>query len=101
MSLIKVANKNDIKDGEMIKVSVKDKEILLANLNGEFFAINDICTHRHCNLSDGFLEGSEVTCPCHMAKFDVKTGNVTAPPATENEETYPVEIKGNDIFVDV
>ena len=101
MTLVKVATKDEIPQGGVKKVETEGKEILLANIDGEIFAINDICTHAQCNLTNGSLEGSEVTCPCHGAKFDVKSSKVTNPPANEDAESYTIKIEGNDVFIDL
>ncbi|MBI4018994.1 MAG: non-heme iron oxygenase ferredoxin subunit [Candidatus Aenigmarchaeota archaeon] len=101
MTFIKVANKWEIKEGEPKAIEINDKEIMLSNIGGKIFAVSDICSHKKCNLSGGFMEGFEITCPCHMARFDVRNGQVTAPPATVDIEVYDVKVEGDDVLVDV
>ncbi|MBS3054316.1 MAG: non-heme iron oxygenase ferredoxin subunit [Candidatus Aenigmarchaeota archaeon] len=100
MAFVKVANKWEIKEGEPKAVEIDGKEVMLSNVGGKIFAVSDICSHKQCSLSGGFMEGFEITCPCHMARFDVRNGKVMAPPATVDIKSYPVKIEGDDILVD-
>ena len=67
---------SDITPGKMIKVAVDGREILVANIDGEFCAADDTCTHSGASLSEGELNGSIVTCGWHKAEFDCKTGKI-------------------------
>lgn len=97
---IKAAKAADVPVGSMKTVIVNGKSITLANIDGTFFAIGDTCTHHQCSLgTEGFLEGSTVTCGCHGAQFDVKTGKVLALPAPTDEPSYPVKVVGEDILI--
>jgi len=69
------------------------------NVSG-FYALSDTCTHRRGPLSEGTVEGAEVTCPWHGAKFDVRTGAVLGPPAGQAVKTYPVRVTGPDIEIE-
>lgn len=97
----KVAAVSEIPDGSMKQVKVQGTPVLLANLSGDFFAIGDTCTHSNCSLSTGFLDGSAVYCSCHGSQFDVTTGEVLSPPATDNEPTFKVKVEGTDVFVEM
>ncbi len=66
-----------------------------------FYALSDTCTHRGGPLSDGTVEGAEVTCPWHGARFDVKTGAVLGPPAGREVRSYPVRVTGADVEIEV
>lgn len=77
-------------------------EILLAHAeDGEFYALNDICTHEEFNLSDGELWGLEVECPQHSSRFDLHDGHVTGLPAVIPARTYPVTVEGGDVYVEI
>ena len=80
-------------------VQVADEDICLVNINGKFYAISNVCTHEGGPLADGTLEGYQVECPWHGSKFDVRTGEVTAPPASVPVPTYEVRVDGNNILV--
>ena len=72
---VKVANTNEIEPGQARLVDVKGKEIALFNVDGEFFALDNTCTHRGGPLAEGEVAGHEVTCPWHGATFDIRTGS--------------------------
>lgn len=75
--------------------------IALCNVNGRFYAIDDVCTHDGGPLDQGELDGEQVECPRHGAKFDVTTGRATVLPAVRPVKTYRVEIAGDDVQVEV
>jgi glycine betaine catabolism B len=93
---VKVANTKDIQPSQMKEVEVNGENICVANVEGKYYAIGSICTHEGGPLADGTLEGYEVECPWHNSKFDVRTGEVTSPPASEPEPAYEVKVDGNN-----
>jgi 3-phenylpropionate/trans-cinnamate dioxygenase ferredoxin subunit len=102
---VKVASTSEVPVGETKKVTL-DKEILIANINGTYYAIGNLCTHYGGDLSQGTLEGNVVTCPNHKSKFDVTTGKVVAPPTEalgraeiEDEPQYVVKVEKQDILI--
>ncbi len=97
---IQVAQVEDLEPGSMTMVEVDGKPVLLANVDGEFYAVSDICTHEEYNLSEGSLEGNEVECPGHSAFFDLKTGDVTDGPAMDPLETYSVQVEDGAVFIE-
>jgi len=80
-------------------VTVGDERILLSNLDGDFYAISEVCTHASGPLSQGHVEGIEIECPWHGSHFNLKTGGVTAGPALERLARFQVKVVGNDVFV--
>ena len=99
---VTVSKAADIKAGELTSFDVGGLRIAVANADGQFFAIDDMCTHEQCSLADeGTLDGRVVTCGCHGAQFDVATGEVLAPPAFEALKVYPLHIDGDDIIVEI
>jgi ferredoxin-NADP reductase/nitrite reductase/ring-hydroxylating ferredoxin subunit len=95
----KVAKKSDIPPSHMKEVQVNGQSVCVANIDGRYFAINNICSHEGGPLADGILQGYEVECPWHQSKFDMRTGDVKAPPAVEPQATYEVKIFGEDLMV--
>ncbi len=85
--------------GQMTAVESGGKNILVANIKGEHFAIGNVCTHRGCKLSNGTLTGDNVVCPCHGSTFNVKTGAVVKGPAQNPEPAYKVKIEGDSLTV--
>jgi glycine betaine catabolism B len=96
---VKVADTKDIPPSKMKEVQVDGENICIANVDGKYYAIGSICTHEGGPLADGTLEGYEVECPWHQSKFDVRTGEVTSPPASEPEPAYEVKVDGNNVLI--
>jgi 3-phenylpropionate/trans-cinnamate dioxygenase ferredoxin component len=99
MALRRVCKKSEIRKG--CAVHIDDPEIAVFNVNGELFAIKDLCTHDDARLSEGELTGETIVCPWHGACFSVKTGEVLSLPATESVETFPVVLQGDEVYVEI
>jgi 3-phenylpropionate/trans-cinnamate dioxygenase ferredoxin subunit len=87
--------------GERLLVEIGDLEIVLFNIAGKYFAIGDLCTHDDGPLSDGDVEGNEIICPRHGARFDLRTGKANTPPAYVDIPAYPVRVVGAQIEIGV
>lgn len=98
---VRAAARGDLKEGDVLGVTVGGRQIALYDVDGEVFATDNVCTHAYAHLSDGWLDGSEIECPLHAARFDVKTGKVLSPPAIEALKTYPARLTGDDIEIDL
>jgi 3-phenylpropionate/trans-cinnamate dioxygenase ferredoxin subunit len=96
---VKVAETAEVPPGKMKKVTVDGKEILIANVEGKYYAMGNKCTHRGGTLSRGSLSGKVVKCPRHGAKFDVTTGEVVAGPAKKSEPTFEAKVEGKNIII--
>lgn len=83
---------DDFPPGESRVVDADDVMIAVFNLDGEYYAIEDVCTHDGGELASGAIEGEEIVCPRHGARFNIKTGEVTAPPAYEAVAIFPVRV---------
>ena len=102
MGFVKVASAKALVAGKMIDAEAGGKSILVANVDGTYYAIGDKCTHRGCKLSEGTLkENGIVQCPCHGSNFDVKTGNVVKGPAKTPEPTYQAKVEKDDILINI
>lgn len=97
----KVASTSEISSGRMKEYNVSGKLITIANTEGKYYAFNGLCTHEHCSLAGGYLDGLTLTCYCHGAQFEIKSGKVLAPPATEPLTVYKTKIEGEDLFVEL
>jgi 3-phenylpropionate/trans-cinnamate dioxygenase ferredoxin subunit len=95
----RVANLADIKDGEALPAKFGADAIALYRLDGEVFAIGDVCTHEYALLSQGFVEDGAIECPLHQARFDIRTGRCLAAPATEDVKAYAVRIENGEVYV--
>jgi nitrite reductase/ring-hydroxylating ferredoxin subunit len=98
---VKVARVADVPAGGAKLVEANGQKIALFNVGGQFYAIGDACTHKGGPLSEGFIEASEVQCPWHGAKFDIKTGQNLTPPAAAPVPSYAVEIREGEVYVQV
>src|SRR5438874_8502593 len=95
----KVADKKELQEGGLLKVEANSEAIVLSMINGKIYAIDAVCSHEGGPLEDGILDGYEIECPWHGSKFDVRTGEVTNPPASEPEPAYEVKLEGSNILV--
>jgi len=80
LEFVKVAESSEIPVGEKRMFRIGEKEYLIANVNGTYYAMGNRCTHANADLSQGSLEGNVVTCPKHKSKFDVTTGKAMSGP---------------------
>jgi nitrite reductase/ring-hydroxylating ferredoxin subunit len=98
-TFVKFAKTIDVPVGKMMHVEVDGKEILIANVEGKFYAVGDRCPHMNALLSKGTLNNSIVTCPRHFSSFDVITGKAISG-NTQGLPVYQVKVDGNDLFID-
>lgn len=96
-----VAKAADIAPGKACIVTVGEYRIALCNVDGEFFAIEDVCTHDDGPLGEGQLQDCRIECPRHGAQFDVKTGQAVRMPAIVPVKTFPVRVSDGDVFIEV
>ncbi len=98
---VAVAKVSETPAGTISVHQVGEVRIALCNVNGRFYAIDDVCTHDGGPLDQGELQGQLVECPRHGAKFDVTDGRAVVLPAVRPVKTYPVQVDGDDVRVDV
>lgn len=98
---IAVATVDDIHDRQGIAVEIDDKTIAIFRVGDEYFAIDDMCSHEEAPLCEGILEGFEIECPWHAARFCIKTGKALTPPAYEDLNRYNVRHNGKDIELEL
>ncbi len=78
--------------GDALRVEIDPPIAVFRTDDGELFAIDDTCTHQDASLADGWLEGCEIECPLHASRFDLRTGQVDAPPAKRPVRTHQVVV---------
>ena len=101
MDKIIVCKAVEIMPGQMKKISVGGKEIIVSNIGGDYFAIDDTCSHSGASLSEGNLEGSTVTCDWHGAQFNCKNGKLIKFPAKIDDlEVYNVVVEEDNILIE-
>jgi naphthalene 1,2-dioxygenase system ferredoxin subunit len=92
---------DEVPEEDVLGIETAGKDVALYNVDGQVYATDNICTHGHARLCDGFLEGFEIECPLHQGKFDIRDGRPTCQPVTEAVRTYPVKIEDGRVFVDL
>ncbi len=98
---VKVARTDDIPLGMIKAFEVGYDRVVLAHTDDGFFAVADECTHDSAPISDGKLRGNDIMCTRHGARFDLRTGAVTAPPAIVPIDSYEVKVEEGDVFVKI
>ncbi|MGI9327862.1 MAG: Rieske (2Fe-2S) protein [Pseudomonadales bacterium] len=88
-----------LEEGDMVQVSAAGRTLLLCQVEGQFYALADQCSHAQQSLSRGRLHGYQVSCPLHGARFDVRSGACLAAPASEPVQTFPVVLEGGKVCV--
>jgi nitrite reductase/ring-hydroxylating ferredoxin subunit len=101
MPFVKVATVQEIPPGQAKQVTLPGRTLALFNCDGTYYALDDECPHSGGPLSEGILEGKEVECPWHSARFDVTSGAHLCPPARKGVRAYPVRVVGDEVQVDV
>ena len=96
---VKIAEVGELSPGDMKVVNMGPDQVLVVNLDGNIYALDDICSHAYASLSEGDLTGEEIECPLHGSAFNVMTGEVTTPPADEHVRTFEVRIDGQDVLL--
>jgi len=107
MALVKACDQSEVPPGRLKFVNAGGKDLVIANVEGTFYAMDNWCTHEQGNLSEGELRDNVLTCPEHGAQFDVKTGRVLLgpdegpPESIHPEPVYAVKVQGNDVMVEI
>jgi len=96
---IRVARMEEIPPGRLLRVEVEGMLVCLAHVGGAIYAVGDDCPHIGGALSEGELDGCVLTCPVHLARFDVRSGRVLRGPARDDVPTYAVRLVGDEIYV--
>jgi len=100
MPWIRACSVDELEDGDALRIPTVPP-VAVFRSGGEFFALNDTCTHGQSSLADGYVERDQVECAWHFAKFDLRTGSVLTPPATLPLCTYQLKVDGDDVMVEI
>jgi naphthalene 1,2-dioxygenase system ferredoxin subunit len=92
---------DELPTDDVIARTVAGRDLAFYGVEGEVFATDNLCTHGHARLCDGFLLGHEIECPIHQGRFDIRDGRPTCEPVTEPVRTHPVRIEGGRVFVQI
>lgn len=101
MGYVKAVDLNELQPGQKKLVSIEGKEIVLCNVDGKYYAVDNFCPHMGAPLSEGELDGTDLWCPFHGASFDVTNGDVLSPPAYENLNCFSVRVTDDSVEIEV
>ena len=101
MAFVRACSTADVEHDQPFHFDTDGDPIAIVLLEGEYFAIDDTCTHDNWSLCDGYIEGDEIVCSLHLARFAIRTGEVRMAPAFEPLRTYPIKVENNEIWVDI
>lgn len=90
---------SDVPTGAMKLVEVDEQLVIVFNIDDQFYCIDDVCTHDGGTLSDGELEGCEIECPRHGARFDIRNGKALTMPATQDTHSHQTKVVGDEVMV--
>jgi naphthalene 1,2-dioxygenase system ferredoxin subunit len=90
---------DELPNNDVWPVVVAGRDIAIYTVGDQVYATDNLCTHGHARLCDGFLEGHEIECPLHQGKFDVRDGKPTCAPVTEPLRSYPAKVEGGRVFL--
>ncbi|MGE8225877.1 MAG: Rieske (2Fe-2S) protein [Stenotrophomonas sp.] len=96
-----VCNQSQVRDEYPFAAKVAGKEIGIFLVDGDYYALEDVCPHAYALLSQGFVEDGAVECPLHEAVFDIRTGRCLREPGGRDLRTYPLRLQGEDIQIDL
>lgn len=99
LEFVPVASREDLQKGQRLVIEVDGNPIVIFNVDDHYYAIDGVCSHDEEELGEGILDGFELTCPRHGARFDIRDGNVLALPAYQEINTYPVEVHGDELCI--
>tara|TARA_B100000965_G_scaffold63606_1_gene49397 strand:+ start:386 stop:700 length:315 start_codon:yes stop_codon:yes gene_type:complete len=98
---VKTINISEINENSVKVVNIENKDIAIFNVDGEFYAIDDLCSHAEASLAEGEVFDCKVECPLHGAEFDLKTGEAVTLPATRPVDTYMISVENDIIYIEM
>lgn len=99
LEFVKAAHRTELAPGQKKLVYLDGQRVLLVNVEGSYYALQEVCSHAQAFLSRGQLYGDEIVCPLHGSAFSVSTGAVLSSPANEDLNVYAVRVEGDDILI--
>jgi 3-phenylpropionate/trans-cinnamate dioxygenase ferredoxin subunit len=98
---VKAVQASDVKPGERQIVEVEEKFVAIFNIDGQYYAIEDVCSHDDGPVAEGELDGYEIVCPRHGARFDIRDGRVLGFPAITSIQSFPVKVESDVVLIDL
>ena len=101
MTCIKIAKKSDIPNEKGKELNVNGNRVAIFHTNGKYYALEALCRHQDGSLAPGKIDGEVVECPLHFWHYNIRTGELLDYLKDVKLETYNIDIRGNDIFIDI
>ena len=98
---VELCKADDVAAGTALRVEAGGVAVAVFNIEGEFYVIDDACTHGPGSLSEGYIDGDVIECNFHNGQFDIKTGEVVSPPCMIPVKTYPTKVEGGTVVIEV
>ncbi len=98
---VDAASADELPSDDVTAINVAGRDIAIYTVGDDVYATDNICTHGHARLCDGFLDGHEIECPLHQGRFDVRDGRPLCEPVTEALRRYPVKVEGGRVLVQI
>ena len=96
---VKVGSAGEVPDGEVMAYTAGDRQVAIANVDGDLHAFDELCTHQQCSLAEGDLDGTVIECPCHGSQFDVTTGEAVNGPAVDPVDVFQTKVEDDELKV--
>ena len=102
MAKVVVGKTSEVQDGNMMHITAGGKEIVVTKLDGNYYAMDNVCTHAGADLHEGELSNNELTCPWHGAKWDIKTGNlISFPQKLKPLQSHKISIENDTLYIEI
>ena len=98
---LELCSTDDVAEGTALKVEHGDLALAVFNVEGTFYVMNDLCTHGPGSLSEGYIDGDVVECNFHQGQFNIRTGEIVAPPCMIPQTVYPVAIENGKVVIEI
>ncbi|PHR56576.1 MAG: (2Fe-2S)-binding protein [Robiginitomaculum sp.] len=98
---LEICDKSDVAEGSILKVDINELELAVYHAEGAFYVTDDLCTHGPGSLSEGYLEGHVIECDFHNGKFDIRNGEVVAPPCLVEIKTYKIIDHDSKVVIEI
>jgi len=102
MAKVVVGKSSEVQDGKLMHITAGGKEIVVTKLDGNYYAMDNVCTHAGADLHEGELSNNELTCPWHGAKWDIKTGNlISFPQKLKPLHSHKISIEKDTLYIEI
>jgi nitrite reductase/ring-hydroxylating ferredoxin subunit len=98
---LELCNAADIAEGTALRIEAGERTLAVFNVEGQYFVMDDQCTHGPGSLSEGYIEGDVVECNFHQGQFNIRTGDIVSPPCMIPQRVYPVTVENGRVVIEI